>query len=463
MDLQLLNDAEIIRYPLNQWPVPRAAIQYALSNAKEHLATNAAVVQALARVRARAEVPAKGRLSFDTGITGGSPGLWRDFDTLAREEGEFGAGVDYDNGRYSVGLRVTGVADPEDGDELRLDGSQATVQWGNWLVSANALDRWWGPGHEGSLILSNNARPMPTLMVERAAAIPFETKWLSWIGPWRFHFALSQMEQNRADIDAPLFMAWRIAIMPLKDLEFGLSRTAQFCGEELKCDLKVFGNLLIGNDNIGFNTTRENEPGNQMAGFDARWNSPIGNAPYAIYAQYIGEDQSGVFPVKDITQLGFEMWHPMTDGALLQMFAEYANTICMGLHTNPNRGPFYNCAYNQGRFSVEGYRYHDRVIGYPSDRDARNGAIGAIYSAADGALWTLTARGSRLNYDGGVDATNSVAQVKTDYYSLEAGWKGSLFGQALSVDLGVQMTEPVGGDQDVDAYGFIGWRHEFQP
>jgi hypothetical protein len=55
------------------------------------------------------------------------------------------------------------------------------------------------------------------------------------------------------------------------------------------------GNLLAGNDNVGFTRPRRNEPGNQMAGFDTRWNSPIGNAPYAIYAQYIGEDQSGVF------------------------------------------------------------------------------------------------------------------------------------------------------------------------
>ena len=66
IDLQLLNDAEIIRYPLNQWPVPRAGVQYALANAKEHFATNSAVMAALERVRARAAAPAKARLTFDT-------------------------------------------------------------------------------------------------------------------------------------------------------------------------------------------------------------------------------------------------------------------------------------------------------------------------------------------------------------------------------------------------------------
>jgi hypothetical protein len=460
LDLQLLNDAEIIRYPLNQWPVPRAGVQYALANAKDHFATNTAVMAALERVRARAAAPAKGRLAFNTGIRGGEPGLWRDFDTLAREDGELGAGLAYDSGRFSVGVDATAVADPADGDELRADGSQATVQWGNWLLSANFLDRWWGPGHEGSLILSSNARPMPTVMVERAEARAFETKWLSWLGPWRMNFGISQMERERADIDAPLFMAWRIAVMPFKKIEFGFSRTAQFCGEGLECNLDVFGNLLAGNDNVGIDATAENEPGNQMAGFDIRWNSPLGNLPYALYGQYIGEDESSYLPVKYLSQLGIEVWKPLADGALVQGFFEYASTTCSA---NSGSGPYYGCAYNQGRFNVEGYRYKGRVIGYTSDRDAENWAMGATYAQSGGSLWTATARLSRLNRDDFGDLLNSVASVPTDYGALELGWKGRLFGERVSVDLGVESIEPANGERDVEPFGFIGWRHEFQP
>src|SRR5687768_11744296 len=77
-DLQLLNDAEIIRLPVNQWPLPRAAVQYALANAKEHFVTNAAVRAALQRVRGRAEKPDAWR--FSTFVGGGGAGLLRDFD-----------------------------------------------------------------------------------------------------------------------------------------------------------------------------------------------------------------------------------------------------------------------------------------------------------------------------------------------------------------------------------------------
>jgi hypothetical protein len=463
LDLQLLNDAEVIVLPLNQWPLPRAAVQYAFAQAKEHHATNAAVTAALERVRARTAPPAKGDLRFDTGVRGGQPGLWRDFDTLAREDGELGAGLTYDRGRFSTQITATAVADPSDDDEFRLDGSHATVQWGNWLLSANTLDRWWGPAHEGSLILSNNARPMPTVMVERAEARPSTVSWLKWLGPYRFSFGISQMESDRGDIDSPLFMAWRVVVMPFRKIELGFSRTAQFCGDQLECDLNVFGNMLAGNDNVGFDATPENEPGNQMAGFDIRWNSPIGQLPYAIYAQYIGEDESSYLPAKYLGQLGLEVWHTTVDGGAVQVFAEYANTVCGGLSIDSNRGPFYNCAYNQGRFNAEGYRYKGRSIGYASDRDADNWALGAKYAAVDGALWSATLRASRLNRDDYGDIHNTVASLPTDYGAVELGWKGRLFGEEISVELGVEAIEPEGSEQDVEPYGFIGWRHEFTP
>jgi hypothetical protein len=460
LDLQLLNDAEIIVLPLNQWPLPRAAVQYALSNAREHFATNKAVAAALERVRARAASPAAGRLAFATGVRGGEPGLWRDFDTLAREDGELAAGMQYDHGRFSVGLEATLVADPEDGDEVRADGSQLTVQWGNWLISANQLDRWWGPGHEGSLILSNNARPMPTFMVERAEARPSGVSWLEWLGPYRFSFGISQMESDRADVDAPLFMAWRVVVMPFDEIELGFSRTAQFCGDDQPCDLDTFGNMLAGNDNPGFDATFEDEPGNQMAGFDLRWNSPIGNLPYALYGQYIGEDESSYLPVKYLSQLGLEVWKPFGDGAMAQAFLEYASTTCSA---NSGSGPYYNCAYNQGRFNREGYRYKGRSVGYTADRDAENWALGANLSTEDGSLWTATARISRLNRDDFGDVGNTVATVPTDYDAIELGWKGKLLGEPVSIDLGVQSTLPEGGARDTEAFGFISWRHEFRP
>lgn len=456
-DLQLLNDAEIIRFPVNQWPVPRAAVRYAVENGRREFATNRAVQAALARVQARLE-PGKRGASFSYGVTAGEDGLLRDFDRVAREGGDLHARATFRAGdRAEVSLQAGAAIDPDDDEELRLDGSHATVRLGNWLLSAQALERWWGAGHESSLILSNNARPIPTLVVERATARPFSSPWLSWLGPWRFSFGVGRMESDRADIDAPLFMAWHVSVMPFRDVELGFSRTAQFCGEQLTCDADSFFNMLAGNDNVGFDATPETEPGNQMAGFDLRWASPIGSWPYAITFQAIGEDESSYLPAKYLVQFGLEAWKPLANGGLVQVFTEYADTTCSAISSS---GPYYNCAYNQGRFDVDGYRFHGRSVGHTTDRDSRSAAIGGSLTTERGALWTATLRAAELNRDGTPDPTAALTPVPLDYAALELGWRGRLAGGSVSVEVGLESLRLPGADRDVEPYGYLGWRHE---
>ena len=163
-DLLLLNDAGIIRLPVNQWPMPRAAVAYAVQNGKPHFATNAAVSAALDRVRSRLDATAPSdarRLSFDASATAGSAGLLRDFDTLGRDDAELRGRAKYSGSRVEVSVNLTGAANPADGDELRADGSHASMQLGNWLLSANTLDRWWGPAHESSLARRTMRGPCP--------------------------------------------------------------------------------------------------------------------------------------------------------------------------------------------------------------------------------------------------------------------------------------------------------------
>ena len=59
-------------------------------------------------------------------------------------------------------------------------------------VSYGAMDRWWGPGWDGSLILSNNARPMPSLTIERNYSDASRWPVLRLFGPWRASIAFGQ-------------------------------------------------------------------------------------------------------------------------------------------------------------------------------------------------------------------------------------------------------------------------------
>ena len=42
---------------------------------------------------------------------------------------------------------------------LTVDGSYLAARLGNWSGRVGKIDRWWGPGWDGSLIMSTNARP----------------------------------------------------------------------------------------------------------------------------------------------------------------------------------------------------------------------------------------------------------------------------------------------------------------
>jgi hypothetical protein len=55
-----------------------------------------------------------------------------------------------------------------------------------------------------------------------------------------------------------------------------------------------------------------------------------------------------------------------------------------------------------------------------------------------------------------------VSAGPTDYAGLELGWRGALFGESVSVEVGADRLEPKGGDYKLEPYGFIGWRHEFR-
>jgi hypothetical protein len=55
-----------------------------------------------------------------------------------------------------------------------------------------------------------------------------------------------------------------------------------------------------------------------------------------------------------------------------------------------------------------------------------------------------------------------VSAGPADYAALELGWRGQLFGERLSIDIGVESYEPTGADRDIEPFGFVRWQHEFR-
>jgi len=457
-DLSLLVDEGVINLPVNEWPLAREDVAQAVAKVDSADLYDAALRAALARV------VAKTRVAADAGdwkirevrITTGQPGLLRDDSTLGRENGELTTAGGASTDRYGITLAATGVVDASDGQDFRFDGSDITVRWGNWLFSANQMDRWWGPGREGSLILSTNARPMPAVSLDRYRSLPVDLPVLRWLGPWRFSGFLGIGERHRSDVDQPGFMGMRLSFKPAPIFEFGMSRTAQFCGKGRVCGLKTFGRVLIGQDNAGRRGLNDPdaEPGNQMAGFDVRIVSPFKRLPLALYAQEIGEDNSSSgIPERYLGLFGAESWLLLESGATLRARIEYANNSCKWYNSPPEG----NCAYRQAIFFA-GYRYRGRNIGHTADSDSETTSITVAFTRPDGGRWVTQVRRGRLDAYGVSDPYNRLTEGRSDYDSFEVSWEGTVKGQHLAAQMGYEHQSQRSAGSARGAYGFIQWR-----
>jgi hypothetical protein len=456
-DVVLIVDEGVINLPTNAWPIPTADLAKAVSRIKLEDIQDPALRAALQRVQKRVlpREDAGDWKSREVKVTAGEPGLLRTDATLGREPFELHSEGGVQTDRYSITVSASAVGDPSDDRTFRLDGSEVSIRWGNWLFSANQLDRWWGPGRDGSLILSTNARPMPGVSLDRIRSEPFDFPVLRWLGPWRFTGFLSVMEGERPDVDMPLFMGMRVSFKPLSILEFGLSRTAQFCGNDRPCDVNTFVRVLIGQDNAGIRGLDDpaDEPGNQMAGADFKLVSPFRILPIAIDAQMIGEDNSSsLIPERYLAQFGAEGWGLLDSGSVWRARVEYANTKCKW----DKSGVESECAYRQAIFFA-GYRYYSRNVGHATDSDSETVSASFTLTESDGQRWRASLRHGRLDRYTTVDPYNPLTRGPSDYDSGELSWEGVLRKQDIGIQLGYEKQSGSVNDNS-GVYGFIQWR-----
>lgn len=152
-DVSLLVDEGVINLPVNEWPLAREDVAEAISSIDTGTFHDPSLRAAFSRVVAATTIPGNSNdwELREVRVTAGQPALLRTDATLGRENGEVtsigGAGTD----RYSITVAATGVLDASDGQDVRFDGSEITVRWGNWLFSAT---RWTGGGGRGGTAAS---------------------------------------------------------------------------------------------------------------------------------------------------------------------------------------------------------------------------------------------------------------------------------------------------------------------
>jgi len=452
-DIELLADAGILHGPVTTWPMSWPEIArdvLAVTDAGLDDATSAALfrVQRLSR-----EASTHGFAG--AGIRASAayePTTLRTFADTPREEGELALRASWLTDHFAVNLQGSVVANPDDDQQFRADGSYIGVNVGNFLISAGFMERWWGPGWDGNLILSTNARPIPSITIERNYTDPFKSKLLSWIGPWRASIAMGEMEGSGVAVPNVLFYAARINFKPRPWLEFGLTRTAQWCGGDRSCDWDTFSDMLLGRDNqVEDGESSAEQPGNQMAGYDVRMRSPWKALPLVVYAQMIGEDEAGALPSKFIGQFGLEVWGSSALGGW-RVRTEYAGTAC----NFSRKQPEYGCAYRNTIYP-QGYAYRGRIIGHSMDNDSRMYSLAGLLTRANGDLVSLTLRRVDINRDGGEHA---ISDVPVDLDNVELRYSRAFGGGKVSLGIGY-VSPAVSADSSSRVHGFATWQQGF--
>jgi hypothetical protein len=246
-------------------------------------------------------------------------------------------------------------------------------------------------------------------------------------------------------------MAARVNFKPRPWLEFGLTRTAQWCGGDRPCGLSEFGDLLLGRDNREEGASPDDEPGNQLAGYDMRLRSPWRKLPVAFYTQWIGEDEAGYLPSKFMGLFGLEWWGQVgSDG--LRLRAEYADTTCVFTREQPQ----FDCAYRNSIYP-QGYTHRGRVIGHALDNDSRMWSLAGLLTRSGGDVLSLSLRSAEVNRDGGMHA---ISATPVDLDNVELRYSRAFDFGSLTLGLGYDEF----GDAPAvrsGARGFLVWQQGF--
>jgi hypothetical protein len=394
--LQNLIDRGVLNTPITSWPVMWAHIKQELDGI-EPASLDKDELWSYQYLRHELRKAMRSISFQQTASIGNSVTSIGDFSANRREEHESGLVFNYTGRFTTLNLDINYVHEPQDDDRLRFDGSYWSFLAGNWAIGVGAIDRWWGPGWDSSLILSHNARPAPGIFIQRNSSTAFESPWLSWIGPWQLVTFMSQLESERHIPDARLW-GMRLNIKPLRSLEIGFSRTAMWGGKGRPGDIETFVNLLLGNDNRGDAGVAEdgsNEPGNQLAGIDWRWSHRFNSLSTAFYGQLIGEDEAGGMPSRHIGMAGGELQTLWRDTQIRLSLETHNTTVYF--YESDKTAP--NVAYEHSIYQ-SGYRYHGRPIGASTDNDTEAYVLRSQFHFSDGDSLNLSYGRFHLNADG---------------------------------------------------------------
>ncbi len=335
--LQLLADGGFLHGPMNTFPLSWAPIVRDIQHVDPG-ELSAAEYEAYIRIMSALEFNAQGsyqalKLSGRSGATS-----LNSYTNAQHEEGALSYANEIQGEHVAVRIQTQLRSDGEDGKSYTFDGSYIAAVFGNWGLSYDQLDMWWGPGEDQALLQSNNARPVQALRLNRLGNEPFQLPLLSPLGYWNAT-AYVGLTEGAGGLGRHQVAGARFSIAPMRALELGASYTGQWGGDE--------------DTHLGATSAMRN----QYASVDFRF-AAVRNL--ALYGEYM-QSQRARSPSAFMLGVDFRFTGGFfSEGALSNVFIELTDI-----------GHIYDDVQDPA-----GYRRWGRTVGAAIDQDATGVALG---------------------------------------------------------------------------------------
>jgi membrane-associated phospholipid phosphatase len=247
--------------------------------------------------------------------------------------------------------------------QYQLLDAYAGLTMNNWQLSFGQQSLDWGPSRTGSFLISDNAVPINMIRLNRTT--PFFFPWIfRYLGAARWEMFFGSLDGHKFPPN-PFIHGEKLSLMPLKNLEFGFTRTVVLGGQGQPLTLRRLANSYFSTSTVA-NEPAASDPGKRTGGFDVSYTVPLRILPFTLYLDSIADDNTS--PLADVRRAGMNPgfyfpklpWLPHLD---LRAEASYTDI------------PFPEPA---GMFIYFDHRYHDlytndgQIFGNPVGRDGKS-------------------------------------------------------------------------------------------
>ncbi len=338
-------------------------------------------------------------------------------------------------GRLQVNHRALSNNNTEQASTL--DGSYLALIRGNWVLQVDQAAVWWGPGQQSSLLLSNNARPMPSIRLTRHGWQADQRSWLRWLGPWSATTFLGYGQHNSV-VPQTRYWGGRLTLRPVPAVELGASRVIQWGGQGRSNGFSTLWDLVSYDK-------RDEIPADQRAAVDAAWHLQLAGFPLTLYTELADDDNQSGAPDELLQLWGVRSYFGESAG-IHTINLEYSDTYLKCADQLDAR----ECAY-QGGLYPDGYRRYGRIIGSGYGADAEVLSSAYHYQTTAGISWSAQLTLARY-YQAAVSDTS---------WQLKLEHRRGLFDGLLSLQLRYLQQSPLRPELDHQVSAAGSWEYRF--